>query len=368
MAKNGSKSSGNADPRPILDAEFTVVSGAGVGDGETDRESADQRWVDALAAHHKKVTRVQVCWRVGSVGYEPIEGLTGDLKPYSEDNTDDPRNENPAKWARLFCDALWKKAWEWAERDHTKYIDAQLVGQEFSDSKGAFVTVKGCKISCQMKFKGASLLSLSVAEGGLDPRDALLVHLLGWQERKELRDTARDANIDKIFAGAGRAIDTAFAAADKAIARSETLSAADLQDRKESRDLLKQIVGLDVISRNLGAAIKEVAPGINDLLKNWNNSSKTISPPYAKMAKELLDSITKAQIETLEKENLGTALADMRSVLVRLTEDGTDEEKAAICRPLAKFAINYQQTVGPLLTTDQRGLIAAILRKAGLGK
>ena len=219
-----------------------------------------------------------------------------------------------------------------------------------------------------MKFKGGSALALSVAEGGMDPNTALVVHLLGWMERKEGRDANRDSQIDTIFAAAARGIDVAFATADKALARSEKLGEAELQDRKESRDLLKQIVALDVISRNVGAAIKEVAPGINDLLKNWSGQANASSPAYSKMARDLLDSITDEQIATLEKNNLASALADLRSVLQRLIDKGTEEEKAATCVALAKFAMNYQTTVGPLLSNDQRMLIAAILRKAGLGK
>ncbi len=365
MSSNGSSAKKNEDPGAILDAFMTPTGGGATGRPGADKENADQRWIDALEINAKKVGRLEVRWRRGNSPYELIEGLQFNVPAYDEsaDGEKEPRNESIPQWAKSIGDALWHRAWTWATENHTQYIDAQVIGSEWSESKGRYVEIKGFKCAAKMEFSSGHSTALDIAAGG-DPQTALIVYLVGAMERKEERDRKRDEVTDKVFEAAGRSITQSMAMADKAISRMDTMSADERADRKESRDLLARIVQTDAISKNVTHVITELAPGLNDLFKAWG--SPGVGKGYTELATELLASITKDQIDACNKAGIGDIVEDLQKILTRLAADVPDEEKDAIIQSFAKIILGKQETLGPLLTQKQRSLAMAILKKGGL--
>lgn len=366
MSEAAASGKTTGDPDAILGAYLHPVGAGASGRPGADKENSDQRWVDALVVHGKSVGRLEVFWRRGNSPYKLIDSIQFDVPEYDPEATDEaePRNQDLHRWAREIADALWYRAWKWAESEHTKYIDAQLVGSEWSDKKGRYVEIKGCKIAAQMDISSGQSTALDIAEGG-DPMLAIVVFLVGAMERKEGRDQKRDEVTDKVFEAAGRSIDRSMAIADKAIARMDKMSETELADRKESRDLLARIVQIDAVSKNIGQALTDLAPGLNDLMKSWAQPS-TAKKSYTDLAGELLATITPEQITAFQKGGLGEILDDMKKILEKLMSNIPDTEKDGVVQAWARIIITNQTLLKPIMTERQLMLSVAILRKAGL--
>ncbi len=366
MPETASGAKNTQDPDAILDSLLSPVGQGSGGRPGADKDNADQRWVDALKINAKKIARLEIKWRRGASPYEPIEGLMFDVPSYDPeaDEEKEPRNGDVSQWARKIADALWYRAWVWATENHTKYIDAQIIGLEWSETKGRYVEIKGCKVAAQMEISTGHSTALDIAEGG-DPQLAMIVFLVGAMERKEERDRRRDEVTDKVFEAAGRSIDRSMSIADKAIARMDKMSETELADRKESRDLLARIVQIDAISKNVGQALTDLAPGLNDLMKSWGQPSTT-GKSYTDLAGDLLSTITAEQVSAFQKGGLGDVIDDMKKILEKLKTDIPDSEKDGVVQAFARILHSKGKLLEPIMTDRQRQLAVAILRKAGL--
>lgn len=366
MSETASSAKKTQDPDAILESFLSPVGPGSGGRAGADKDNADQRWVDALKINAKKIARIEIKWRRGSSPYEPIEGLVFDVPDYDPEANEEkePRNGDVGQWARKIADALWYRAWMWATENHTKYIDAQIIGSEWSVAKSRHVEIKGCKVAAQMEIATGHSTALDIAEGG-DPQLAIIVFLVGAMERKEERDRKRDEVTDKVFEAAGRSIDRSMSIADKAIARMDKMSESELEDRKESRNLLAKIVQIDAISKNIGQAITDLKPGLNDLFSSWAQPSTT-GKSYADLAGSLLASITAEQVAAFQKGGLGDVIDDMQKILGKLKTDIPDSEKEGVVQAFARIIHSKGKLLESILTSKQRQLAVAILRKAGL--
>ena len=153
--------------------------------------------------------------------------------------------------------------------------------------------------------------------------------------------------------------------ADKAIARMDKMSETELADRKESRELLARIVQIDAISKNIGQAITDLKPGLNDLMSSWAQSS-TSEKTYSDMANALLTTITAEQVAAFQKAGLGDVIDDMQKILEKLKTDIPDSEKDGVVQAFARIIHSKGKLLEPIMTDKQRMLAVAILRKAGL--
>lgn len=326
-----------------------------------------QEWVDALKIHSTQVRRIAICWRRGSAPYTPIPGavleLPEVLKKTGDQEVPDERTTDAKRWAEENARQRWAVAVEWAKKNGP-VIDCQLQLWGFDKKKGVFKILKGGAIAKRVNLTGEGAAWMD--DGATTERvlmtyiDKLIEHNCKLLDRA----TAKDDAIAKHYANIGNVVSGTLGVFQTAMQMREQHGASNLAFWQAKQNYMIELAKIRATEQGVTNAVNQIAPTLKDIFSGWTMPRE--APPHREIAEKILRSVTDSQREQWKAAGFGDLIADVESALRQVQSSESVEAAAATLKKIAPTLVANQDSIGNLLTPQQREWILLLLGLPGV--